>query len=69
MALRFTDLLILFGIRRNCLRSGRSPSLYLFTRRVVRQVTVNVNPYHFCQLHTKFNPISCGQCLVHMQRK
>jgi hypothetical protein len=29
-------LLILFGVRRNCLRSGRSRSLYLFIRRVIK---------------------------------
>jgi hypothetical protein len=30
------NLLILFGIRRNCLRSGRSRTLFLLLRRVVK---------------------------------
>ena len=34
-ALRYIHLLILFGIRRNCLRSGRSRSLYLFKTSVI----------------------------------
>jgi hypothetical protein len=33
--LRAINLLIIFGIRRNCRNSGRSRSLYLFTKRVV----------------------------------
>jgi hypothetical protein len=32
LVLRSINLLILFGIRRNCLRSGRSQSLYLSIR-------------------------------------
>ena len=32
------NLFIRFGIRRNCLRSGRSRSLYLFIRRVIKQI-------------------------------
>jgi hypothetical protein len=30
------ELINLFGIRRNCLRSGRSQSLYLLLRRVIK---------------------------------
>jgi len=30
------NLLILFGIRRNCLRNGRSRSLYLFISRMIK---------------------------------
>jgi len=37
---RSINLLIPFGIRRNCLRSGRSQSLYLFIRRVIKQIVV-----------------------------
>jgi len=37
-ALRSINLFILFGIRRNCLRSGRSQSLYLSIRRVIKQI-------------------------------
>jgi hypothetical protein len=39
---RFTDFLILFGIRRNCLRSGMSRSLFLFIRRVMIYTVVQV---------------------------
>ena len=39
-ALRSINLLILFGIRRNCIRSGRSRLLYLFTRRAIKQTVV-----------------------------
>jgi len=34
------NLLFLFGIRRNCLRSGRSRSLYLSIRRTIKQMVV-----------------------------
>jgi len=34
-SLRSINLLILMEIRRNCLRSGRSRSLYLFIRKVI----------------------------------
>jgi hypothetical protein len=34
------NLLILFGIRRNCLRNERSRSLYLFIRRVINKIVV-----------------------------
>ena len=33
--------IILFGIRRNCTRSGRSRSLYIFIGRVIRYIVVN----------------------------
>jgi len=39
-ALRSINLLILFGIRMNCLRIGRSRSLYLFIRRAIKQTVV-----------------------------
>jgi hypothetical protein len=58
---RFMNLLFLFGTRRNCLRSGRSPSLYLSIRRAIKQTAVIIGAYHFCQLCTKFYPTSCCQ--------
>ena len=67
--LRSTNLLILFGIRRKCLSSGRSLSLYLFIRRVIKQTVVITEAYHLCQLHTKCYPISCCQGQLHMQSK
>jgi hypothetical protein len=36
-ALRSINLVILFGIRRYCLRSGRSLSLFLFIKRVIKK--------------------------------
>ena len=62
-------LLILFGISRNCLRSGRSRSLYLFIERVIKQTVVIIEAYPFCQLHTKFYPTSCDQGWLLVQRK
>jgi len=67
--LRSINLLILFGIERKCLSSGRSPSLYLFMRRVIKQTVVIIGAYHLCQLHTKFYPTSCCQGQLHMHRK
>jgi hypothetical protein len=54
--LRSINLLFVFGIRRNCLRSGRSQSLYLFLGRATKQIVVIIEAYHFCQQHTKFYP-------------
>jgi len=42
----------LFGIRRNCLRSRRS-LLYLFIRRVIKQIEVIIEAYDFCKLRTR----------------
>ena len=58
-AVRFINLLFLFGIRRNCLRSGRSRSLYLSIRRAIKQIVVIIGAYHFCQIRTEFYPTSC----------
>jgi hypothetical protein len=59
--LRSISLLILPGIRSNCLSSGRSRSFYLFIRRVIKQTVVIIEAYHFCQLYTKFCPTSFCQ--------
>ena len=53
--------LILFGIRRNCLRNGWSQSLYLYTRRLIKQTVVITEVHHSSQLHTKFYPTSYCQ--------
>jgi len=58
------------GIRRNCLRSGRNRSLYLSVERVIKQIVVIIEAYHFCQLCTNFiqhaavkaNSIRRGNC-------
>jgi len=59
-AARSINLLILFRIRMNCLRS-RSQSLYLFIRRVIKQTVEIIEAYHFCQQCTKFYPTPCCQ--------
>ena len=46
-ALRSINLLFLFGIRRNCLRSGRSRSLCLSIRRAIKHIVVIIGVYHF----------------------
>jgi hypothetical protein len=53
-AMIFMNVLLLFGIRRNCVRSGRSRSFYLSIRRAIKQTAVIIEAYHFCQLCTKF---------------
>ena len=60
-AIRSINLLFLFEIKRNCLRSGRSRSLYLSIRRGIKQTVITIGAYHFCQLHTKFCPTSFSQ--------
>jgi hypothetical protein len=60
-AMRSVNLLILFGISRNFLKSGRSQSLYLFIRRVIKQIVVIIGAYRFCQILTKFYPTSFCQ--------
>jgi len=67
--MRSIQLLILLGIRRNCLRSERSRSLYLSIRKVINQIVVIIEEYHSCQLHAKFCTTSCCQGELHMQRK
>ena len=61
LALLSINLSILLRIRRNCLRSGRSWSLYPSVRRAIKQTVVNIEAYHICQLWTKFHPASCCQ--------
>ena len=43
-------------IQRKCLRSGRSHSLYLFIRRVIKQIVVTTEAYHWC--HPTYKIIS-----------
>ena len=44
--LRCINLLILFGIMKNCLDNGRSQFLYLFIRRVIKQTVLFIEAYH-----------------------
>jgi hypothetical protein len=59
--LRSTNSLILFGIWKNCLISGRSVLLYKFTKRVTKLTTIIIVGHHCYQLHTKFYQISSSQ--------
>ena len=52
--LRSVNLIDLFGIKGNCLRTGRSRSLCLLIRRMKKQTVVIMEAYYFCQLHTQF---------------
>jgi hypothetical protein len=47
-------LIILFGIRKNCLISGKSLLLYQFKRRVIKPTLVISMGYHCYQFNTKF---------------
>jgi hypothetical protein len=51
---RYTDLLILFGIIKNCPIIGRCCSLCIFIQRVIKQIVVVIEAYHCYQLHTEF---------------
>jgi hypothetical protein len=53
--LRSTNLLLLCGIRRNCLRSGRSRSLYLSIIRAIKQAVVIIEAYQFAKYVQKFS--------------
>jgi hypothetical protein len=58
--------LILLGIRKNCLSSGRSILLYQFIRTMIKLTVIIIEAYHCYQLHTKFYPTSFSQGYVHM---
>jgi hypothetical protein len=45
-AVRSMNLLILFRMRKNCLKTGRSQLLYLSIRRVIKQAVVIIGAYH-----------------------
>ena len=47
-------LFILFGIRRNCLRSGRSRSLYLSIRRAIKQIVIIIGTCTFANYVQNF---------------
>jgi hypothetical protein len=68
-AMRSINLLFLFGLRRNSLRSGRSRSLYLSITRAIKQTVVIIEAYRFRQLCTQFYPTPCCLVSLHRQRK
>jgi hypothetical protein len=50
-----TKWLIMFGIRNNCLISGRSLLLlYQFMKRAIQLTAIIIMEYHYYQLHTQF---------------
>jgi hypothetical protein len=61
ICLRSTNSLILFGIRKNCLISGRSLLLYQFTKRVIKLTVIIIVGYHCYQFHTTLYRISSSQ--------
>jgi len=46
-------------MRRNCMSSRRSWSLYLFIRRVTKEIVLIIEAYHLCSVRTVFCPTSC----------
>jgi hypothetical protein len=52
--LRYTDLFVLYGIRRNCHSSGRNLLLYQFIKRVIRLTVIIIEESPSYQLPTKF---------------
>jgi hypothetical protein len=58
--LRFTDPLILFGLRKNCLINGRSLLFYQFTKRVIKltvQLSCDVTPINFIQTFIQYHSL------------
>jgi hypothetical protein len=53
----------LFGVRKNCLISGRRPLFYHFTRGAMKLSVVIIVGYQCYQFHTKFYPILPSQRL------
>ena len=58
-------LLVLFKIRRNCLRSGRSRSLCLLIRRAIKQIVLITGAHQFLSTTYKFYPTSSCQSYLH----
>jgi hypothetical protein len=54
--LRYTDLFVLYGIRRSCHSSGRNMLLYEFIKRVIRLIVIIIEESPSYQLPTKFYP-------------
>jgi hypothetical protein len=54
--LRYTDLFVLYGVRRNCHSSGRNLLLYQFIKRMIRLIVIIIEESPSYQLPTKFYP-------------
>jgi hypothetical protein len=75
---RSTNSLTVFGVRTNCLNSGRSPLSFQFTIRAMKLTIVITEGYHCYQLHTKcyqtsfsrgLSPLSFNLALEYAIRK
>jgi hypothetical protein len=55
--LRSTNLLIVFGMGKNCHSSGRNLLLYLYMKSVVKLTVIIIEGYHCYHLHTELYPI------------
>jgi hypothetical protein len=62
-------LLILFGIKRNYLSSGKSRLFYLFIRSVMKQTAITIEKYRFSELQTKLYQTFFCHGYPHMRRK
>jgi len=60
------NLLIVYGIRKNCHRSGRNLLLHLFEKGEIKQSVVITEEYYCYQLHTKLYPGFLSQDSLHM---
>jgi hypothetical protein len=54
--LGYTNLFVLYGIRRNCHSNGRNLLLYQFVIRVIRLIVIVIEESPSYQLPTKFYP-------------
>jgi hypothetical protein len=54
--LRYTDLFVLYEMRRNCHSSGKNVLLYQFIERVIRLIVIIMEESPSYQLSTKFYP-------------
>jgi hypothetical protein len=52
--LRYTNLFVLYGIRRNCHSSGRNILLYQFIKRVIRLIVIIIQESPSYTVPTKF---------------
>jgi hypothetical protein len=59
--LRATNILTVFGIRKNCHSCGRKLLFYLFMKMVIKLTVVIINGYQCYRLHEKFYSIFLSQ--------
>jgi hypothetical protein len=54
--LRYTEVFVLYGIRRSCRSNGRSLLLYQFIKRSIRLIVIIIEEYPSYQLPARFYP-------------